>query len=72
MNVLFHGNVRSIVMPNRKGKKGNEWAGKDFFLWIFSCPVCKVRSAFITPSKHWFENKDDKHHIVKKHKSHLK
>lgn len=24
MNVLFHGNVRSIVMPNRKGKKGNE------------------------------------------------
>jgi hypothetical protein len=37
-----------------------------------SCPVCKVRSAFITPSKHWFENKEDKHHIVKKHKNHLK
>jgi len=37
-----------------------------------SCPVCKVRSAFITPSKHWFENKDDKYRIVKKHKNHLK
>jgi hypothetical protein len=37
-----------------------------------SCPVCKVRSAFITPSKHWFDNKDDKHRIVKKHKNHLK
>lgn len=37
-----------------------------------SCPVCKIRSAFITPSKNWFENKDDKHHLVKKHKSHLK
>jgi len=37
-----------------------------------SCPVCKVRSAFITPSKHWFENKDDKYRLVKKHKNHLK
>jgi len=37
-----------------------------------SCPVCKVRSAFITPSKHWYENKDDKYRIVKKHKNHLK
>jgi len=37
-----------------------------------SCPVCKVRSAFITPTKHWFENKDDKYRIVKKHKNHLK
>ncbi|CAF3576787.1 unnamed protein product [Rotaria socialis] len=37
-----------------------------------SCPVCKVRSAFITPSKHWYDNKDDKYRLVKKHKSHLK
>ncbi|CAF0858055.1 unnamed protein product [Didymodactylos carnosus] len=37
-----------------------------------SCPVCKTRSSFITPSKHWFENKDDKYKIVKKHKNHLK
>ncbi|CAF0793878.1 unnamed protein product [Adineta ricciae] len=37
-----------------------------------SCPVCKIRSAFITPSKHWFENKEDKYRIVKKHKNHLK
>jgi len=37
-----------------------------------SCPVCKVRSAFITPSKHWYDNKDDKYRIVKKHKNHLK
>lgn len=37
-----------------------------------SCPVCKVRSSFITPSKHWFENKDDKHRIIKKHRNHLK
>jgi hypothetical protein len=37
-----------------------------------SCPVCKVRSSFITPSKHWFENKDDKNRIVKTHKNHLK
>jgi len=40
--------------------------------FIFSCPVCKVRSAFITPSKQWFDNKDDKYRIVKKHKNHLK
>jgi hypothetical protein len=37
-----------------------------------SCPVCKVRSAFITPSKQWYDNKDDKYRLVKKHKSHLK
>jgi len=37
-----------------------------------SCPVCKVRSAFITPSKQWFDNKEDKYRLVKKHKSHLK
>ncbi|CAF2458447.1 unnamed protein product [Rotaria sp. Silwood2] len=37
-----------------------------------SCPVCKVRSAFITPCKHWYDNKDDKYRIVKKHKNHLK
>lgn len=37
-----------------------------------SCPVCKVRSAFITPSKHWYENKDEKSRIIKKHKNHLK
>lgn len=37
-----------------------------------SCPVCKVRSSFITPSKHWFENKDEKHRIIKKHRNHLK
>ncbi|CAF1177151.1 unnamed protein product [Adineta ricciae] len=37
-----------------------------------SCPVCKVRSAFITPSKHWYDNKDDKARIIKKHKNHLK
>ena len=41
-------------------------------LLFSSCPVCKIRSAFITPSKQWFENKDDKHRLVKKHKSHLK
>lgn len=37
-----------------------------------SCPVCKVRSAFITPSKHWYENKDEKYRIIKKHRNHLK
>jgi len=37
-----------------------------------SCPVCKVRSAFITPSKHWYDNKEDKYRLVKKHKNHLK
>ncbi|CAF3777183.1 unnamed protein product [Rotaria sordida] len=37
-----------------------------------SCPVCKVRSSFITPSKQWFDNKDDKYRLVKKHKNHLK
>jgi len=37
-----------------------------------SCPVCKTRSSFITPSKHWFENKEDKYKLVKKHKNHLK
>jgi len=37
-----------------------------------SCPVCKVRSAFITPTKHWYDNKEDKYRLVKKHKSHLK
>jgi queuine/archaeosine tRNA-ribosyltransferase len=76
MNASFHGNARNTAMLNRKGtaeKKGqdsSEFERKIFF--YCSCPVCKVRSAFITPSKHWFENKEDKHHIVKKHKNHLK
>jgi len=30
-----------------------------------SCPVCKIRSAFITPSKHWYDNKEDKYRLVK-------
>jgi len=73
MNALFHGNVRNTAMLNRKGteKKTNLFEN-DHNLFIFSCPVCKVRSAFITPSKQWFDNKDDKYRIVKKHKNHLK
>jgi hypothetical protein len=72
MNVLFHGNVQNIVMLNRKGKIKKKCLYKYCLFCFSSCPVCKVRSAFITPSKEWFDNKDDKHRLVKKHKNHLK
>lgn len=70
-NVSFHGNDQNTAMLNRKGK--NLFPLEFPHLKTnFSCPVCKVRSAFITPSKHWYENKDDKYRIIKKHKNHLK
>lgn len=73
MNVSFHGNVQNIVMLNQKGKiKKKRIVDSFFFFRIFSCPVCKVRSSFITPSKHWYENKDDKYRVIKKHRNHLK
>jgi len=72
MNVLFHGNVQNIVMLNRKGKIKKNVYINIVSCFFSSCPVCKVRSAFITPSKEWFDNKDDKYRLVKKHKNHLK
>ena len=71
-NVLFPGNVRNIVMQSQKGKMGSDERDSRHGHRWFSCPVCKVRSAFITPSKHWYENKDEKTRLVKKHKGHLK
>ncbi|CAF0811633.1 unnamed protein product [Brachionus calyciflorus] len=38
---------------------------------VKACPECRVKSDYVTPSKFWFDNEDDKKKIINEYKTNL-
>jgi E3 ubiquitin-protein ligase makorin len=38
---------------------------------VKACPECRVKSDFVTPSRFWFEDEDNKRHIIEEYKTKL-
>lgn len=39
---------------------------------VKACPECRVKSDYVTPSRYWYENEDDKNKIIDEYKTKLK
>ena len=38
---------------------------------VKACPECRVKSDFVTPSRYWFENEEQKKKIINEYKTQL-